>query len=200
MSNTTVDALEAWLDSHRELPETDTEPSSGFAIADDNAAVWALRKLRTARTELDRIEALHAAETERLDAWATDASATPAKTVDAMTYLLTEYRRRLEAENPGRPGGYKLPGGVLKRAKATPRLTITDVADLADWCEAHAPDLVTTETKVSASGVKKLIEHDELGRWVDPTTGEVIPGVEGSYAPEVDLDGYRWTVTLDGAE
>jgi hypothetical protein len=200
MSNTTVDALEAWLDSHRELPESDPAGSTGFIIEDDNAAVWALRKLRTARTELDRIEALHASEMERLDAWATDASATPAKTVDAMTYLLIEYRRRLQADNPSRPGGYKLPGGTLKRAKATPRLTVSDVDELAEWCAERAPELVTTETKVSASGVKKLIDHDELGRWVDPDTGEVIPGVEGSFAPDVDPDGYRWTVTLDGAE
>src|SRR5574343_413171 len=96
MSEQTIDA-----------PPVELPPEWPGFIADDSAAQWAVRKIRGAMRELDRLR--HNAQEEAaelnaalraIDLKLERDSAGPRHTIEFMEGLLVAYRRRLEAEDP----------------------------------------------------------------------------------------------------
>lgn len=75
----------------------------------------------------------------------------------------------------------KLPSGTkvasLPLAGGEPKAKVTDPVVLLAWArEAHPEEIVTT---VNPEFVKKLLDASNAdGRAVDPSTGEVVPGIE----------------------
>ena len=76
-------------------------------------AEWALRKMRSAAHAIARLDALIAAEIERLKAVRRDGNRSPQRTIDFFEDRLIRYRALLDLADPDRPKTHRLPSGTL---------------------------------------------------------------------------------------
>ncbi len=154
------------------------EQDEQWRIDGDRTATWALRKIREAEAELDRIDQLARDEHQRIADWATEAMHGPCRTIAFFTGHLVRYRRDLEADNPKLPATYKLPDGNLTRRASPVRVIVDDEQAFLEWAGHHAPQLV-----------KRTALPGELRQWrhtvgaepgesdISDDTGERVPGV-----------------------
>jgi hypothetical protein len=159
---------------------TDEEAAERWQIDDDNGAQWALGIRANAEAEKARIDHRHDRERARLDEWHRMAAAGPLRTIEVMDAKLIDYRRALEAANPRLPLTYRLPGGAVKRRKATVRTVVTDEPALVAWCSRFLPDaLKVTVLRSDVAKVCLTTIGDQPGTGSLITDdGEVVPGVE----------------------
>ena len=149
-----------------------------FNIENTEQAMWAMRKL--ASIEKERSEAIAAAnaEIERIKTWL---AAEEKKADDKRRFfdgLLEGYHRRVLTENPKKKT-IKLPHGELQFRTQKPEFE-KDEKVLLDWAKVNKPQYVTepppTESKLEWAELKKIINVMD-GKAVDPSSGEVIPGI-----------------------
>lgn len=149
-----------------------------WAITDDVVARWAFRKLNAAQAEQARIRADAQAEIDRVTAWAEQAAAGPAHDAAFFTAKLVEYRRTLEAANPKLPGSYKVATGTIKRNPGQPSTKVVEKDRFVAWALTNAPAALKHEPLVSAMADWPRKDLSEVTVIVDPSSGEVVPGVE----------------------
>lgn len=175
------------VDTAEDLGIDDLPPKWPGFIADDSAAQWAIRKIRGAMAELDRLR--HNAQEEAaelnaalraIDAKLDADSAGPRRTIEFMESLLVAYRRRLEAEDPDLPKTYRLARANLVRRKGRERTTVTDEGAFVTWALDRFPEAVKASPLVSVMG--KWGRKDD-GTIVSPD-GEAVPGVQAVRADD----------------
>lgn len=152
---------------------SDDESRDRWRIDNDELAAWALRKLAAAQEERDRIKRAAEAEKTRIDVWAADADRQVARDVDFFTARLVEYRRMLEAENPGLPKTYKLPAGSICRRLGSESVVVEDPESFTGWALDSAREALRFSPDKAL--LKTWVRKDD-GSVVSPD-GEVVPGV-----------------------
>lgn len=182
------------------LPD-DPDQREGWQINDDELAAWALRKIAAAEAEIARVRALADAEIARVQAFVEDGCTGPNRDVEFFKSKLVDYRRRLERDRPDLAQTYKLPSGVLKRAKNPDRVQVVDPVAFTAWAEVNAPDCLSVVPVVSAIKASPVLNHGPLedgarGVVVPMVAegGEVVPGVvwqvgEDRYDVKANTDG-----------
>lgn len=148
-----------------------------WQVTDDGAAGWALRKIRQANRELERLEEVADLEVAAIRRWHDEASGPPANVVRFFESKLVDYRRRLEAENPDLARTYKLPGGDLTRRAGRARTTVFDEAAFTAWALQVAPEAVALKPLTSPITKSARFKTTDTGHVVDLHTGEMVPGV-----------------------
>lgn len=145
--------------------ETDKRP---WAITDDRAADWAMRKIK----ELDADTASWANHYARLTEQVTRQN-------DAAKERLMEHLARYFEAVPHHKTktqeSYALPTGKIGVKTVTPGY-VRDDAALLPWVKENRADLVEVKESVKWSELKKLLDTSG-GTAVDRETGEVVPGV-----------------------
>lgn len=169
----------------------DGQPAEeGWVVDGDREAAWALRKMREAQAEVDRVNANAAHEHDAITAWADAAKTGPDHTLAFFRGRLIGYRLHLEDENPDLARTYKLPGGRLIRRKAPDRVEVADEDALVGWALENDRDAVTFKPKVTPFKGADYGYSDD-GRVVYLSDGEVVPGVrwvEGDDRYSVSVD------------
>lgn len=113
--------------------------------------------------------------------------------------LVKQYRDELEPKMLARENvAALLPDGTVigevKRAKAPKSAQVVDERALLAWVEKNRPDEIEVRKTVRSSYLDALKAQAKKDGWpYDPTTGEIIPGIEvvegtPSYRPVLDED------------
>ena len=157
-------------------PVVDAAERERFRVADDQQAAWAMRKLASLRRRQAEIDRTAKAEVDRIEAWHVHQSAALVADTNYFTGLLTEYAR-VERDAHDRKT-VSLPHGTIKSRAGGERVDVTDADAFVAWAERSAPTLVRVRVEPDKAAVKAAFTGDpETGAVLDPTTGEVVPGV-----------------------
>ena len=168
------------MDEQKMIPE---EQQEGFKIDSDSKAEWAVKRIKEAEREQNRLLALVDEERAELDVREKEILDNYAKKTDGLKALLEEYLRAQYAKEEARETNtqitYQLLSGKLVYKKSG--LELKQNADvLVNWCKEHLPDAVKVTYTPKWAEIKKNIKVVD-GVPVYAPTGEVVDGVEETY-------------------
>ena len=168
------------MDEQKMIPE---EQQDGFKIDSDSKAEWAVKRIKEAEREQNRLLALVDEERAELDVREKEILDNYAKKTDGLKALLEEYLRAQYAKEEARETNtqitYQLLSGKLVYKKSG--LELKHNADvLLNWCKEHLPDAVKVTYTPKWAEIKKNIKVVD-GIPVYAPTGEVVDGVEEAY-------------------
>ena len=168
------------MDEQKIIPE---EQQEGFKIDSDSKAEWAVKRIKEAEREQNRLLALVDEERAELDVREKEILDNYARKTDGLKALLEEYLRAQYAKEEARETNtqitYQLLSGKLVYKKSG--LELKQNADvLVNWCKEHLPDAVNVTYTPKWAEIKKNIKVVD-GVPVYAPTGEVVDGVEEAY-------------------
>ena len=168
------------MDEQKMIPE---EQQDGFKIDSDSKAEWAVKRIKEAEREQNRLLALVDEERAELDVREKEILDNYAKKTDGLKALLEEYLRAQYAKEEARETNtqitYQLLSGKLVYKKSG--LELKQNADvLVNWCKEHLPDAINVTYTPKWAEIKKNIKVVD-GIPVYAPTGEVVDGVEEAY-------------------
>ena len=168
------------MDEQKMIPE---EQQDGFKIDSDSKAEWAVKRIKEAEREQNRLLALVDEERAELDVREKEILENYAKKTDGLKALLEEYLRAQYAKEEARETNtqitYQLLSGKLVYKKSG--LELKQNADvLVNWCKEHLPDAIKVTYTPKWAEIKKNIKVVD-GIPVYAPTGEVVDGVEEAY-------------------
>jgi len=178
-------AIEVDIDAETAEGEDAKPEAERFRVDGPETATWALRKLAAAEAEIDDAKTLAASEIARVEQWYDEVTRRPARDVEFFRGLLIDYMRSRHAEDP-KCKTVKLPAGTLTARAGQPKIDATDIEALKAYADTlddeYRSSIIRTKYEANVSGMKGLLvpkdEGDPLGApLVDPSTGEVVPGV-----------------------
>lgn len=168
------------MDEQKMIPE---EQKDGFKIDSDSKAEWAVKRIKEAEREQNRLLALVDEERAELDVREKEILDNFARKTDGLKAMLEEYLRAQYAKEEARETNtqitYQLLSGKLVYKKSG--LELKQNADvLVNWCKEHLPDAVNVTYTPKWAEIKKNIKVVD-GIPVYAPTGEVVDGVEEAY-------------------
>ena len=168
------------MDEQKMIPE---EQQEGFKIDSDSKAEWAVKRIKEAEREQNRLLALVDEERAELDVREKEILDNYAKKTDGLKALLEEYLRAQYAKEEARETNtqitYQLLSGKLVYKKSG--LELKQNADvLVNWCKEHLPDAIKVTYTPKWAEIKKNVKVVD-GVPVYAPTGEVVDGVEEAY-------------------
>ena len=168
------------MDEQKMIPE---EQQEGFKIDSDSKAEWAVKRIKEAEREQNRLLALVDEERAELDVREKEILDNYAQKTDGLKAMLEEYLRAQYAKEEARETNtqitYQLLSGKLVYKKSG--LELKQNADvLVNWCMEHLPDAVKVTYTPKWAEIKKNIKVVD-GVPVYAPTGEVVDGVEEAY-------------------
>ena len=170
--------------------EQEQEEQSSFKITDDKSADWAIKKIKEAEREQNRLLALVDAERAELDVREKQIADQYANRTAHLIELLESYIRQVcengDARETKTQISYPLLSGKLVLKKQTTKLQQDDKA-LTAWCREHLPELVQATYKAEWTEIKKNVKVVDGVAIYEPT-GEVMDGVmEATTAPVLKI-------------
>ena len=168
------------MDEQKLIPE---EQQDGFKIDSDFKAEWAVKRIKEAEREQNRLLALVDEERAELDVREKKILDNYAHKTDGLKAMLEEYLRAQYAKEEARETNtqitYQLLSGKLVYKKSS--LELKQNADvLVNWCKEHLPDAIKVTYTPKWAEIKKNIKVVD-GIPVYAPTGEVVDGVEEAY-------------------
>lgn len=173
-----IEALErAEMDNGWDAPEP--EPKPAFVIDSDEKAEWALKKIKDAQEEHDRLIALVDAEQERLNERRNMIDLALDRDTDFLRSQLAAYMRTVKCKATKTQESYQLLTGKLVRKIPSVEFEVDNDA-LAKWLgENGREDLLNVSVKPKWGEFKKLVTGDaESGAVVIAATGEAVDGIK----------------------
>lgn len=168
------------MDEQKMIPE---EQQDGFKIDSDSKAEWAVKRIKEAEREQNRLLALVDEERAELDVREKEILDNYAKKTDGLKALLEEYLRAQYAKEEARETNtqitYQLLSGKLVYKKSGLELKQNEDV-LVNWCKEHLPDAIKVTYTPKWAEIKKNIKVVD-GIPVYAPTGEVVDGVEEAY-------------------
>lgn len=145
---------------------------------------WHARLARAAHAELADVEAMYAAEMERLRDRLDNRQAIINKRIAWHTAPIESYHRmRLEAD-PKRKT-IELPHGTSRVTVPTkPKAWITDYEAATEWARTAHPEIMRGPNVTDLRDVVQITDDLKV---IDPATGEIVPGVAA------EIPAARWT-------
>lgn len=172
-----------WM--QEEEPEELPDEPQRFVIDSDELAEWALKKIKEAQDEHDRLVALVEQERAALDAKEEKFDKALERDTAFLKFALSDYMRTVKCKATKTQESYQLLSGKLIRKKAGVDYKVNDEA-LVGWLrENKRDDLVNVTVKPRWGDIKKMLIADPAsGAVVISETGEVIDGVTAVEKPE----------------
>ena len=168
------------MDEQKMIPE---EQQDGFKIDSDSKAEWAVKRIKEAEREQNRLLALVDEERAELDVREKEILDNYAKKTDGLKALLEEYLRAQYAKEEAREINTQITYQLLsvKLVYKKSGLELKQNADvLVNWCKEHLPDAIKVTYTPKWAEIKKNIKVVD-GIPVYAPTGEVVDGVEEAY-------------------
>jgi phage host-nuclease inhibitor protein Gam len=170
------DDYEAFLDL---LHPGGTETAERFAVLDDSAADWALRKLGALEAQSRKRQAFLATEIERLKTWEQHERSRDQRAMDCLTGALRTYYEALRDGGAlGKRKSYTLPHGRLTARQVPTEFDIDDHEALMEWATRKGWVRVSYELDWQELKPHTVpLEEKAFSPCIDDLTGEIIPGV-----------------------
>lgn len=149
--------------------------AEGFAIDNDAKANWAIKKIKEATAEADRLKAIVKAEREELDAKEQAIDDKLENDTKYLKSLLYGYFETVEHKQSKTQESYKLLDGSLVFKKPTLKIVKPeDDSALVAYLEKSAPEYVETVKKAQWGEFKKALTITDDGEVVNTATGEKV--------------------------
>ena len=149
-----------------------------FAVTDDAAAQWCMKKIKEAEADRAMWKAHYEAQMEKVNKAADESIA-------YFTAKLEEYFANVPHKATKTQESYTLPGGKLVRKKQQPKFETDDEA-LVPWLEENfMGQLVKVKKSADWAALKKVVSVTPDGEHVATDEGEIIPGVTVTQRPDV---------------
>lgn len=181
MNDYTIDDVQRdWDEFHSDENKNEAN-SKDFEIDNDTKAEWAIRKIKEAQDEHDRIAALIDAEEERLK----ERREKIAKKLDSDTaylkYLLYSYMGMVKCKETKTQKSYQLLSGkiIFKSGGIDYQ---RDEEKLLDWTRLNKPEYIKVKSSVDWAGLKKELIIGEDGS-VCTADGEIIEAIHAERKP-----------------
>lgn len=151
------------------------QETEGFVIDTDKKAEWALKRIRDAREDRDRMVDWYKAKTKEI------IEQTDYETMN-LERMLAEYFQNVPHKKTKTQESYALPGGKLILKKQNPEYK-RDEAKVIEWAKASGFDkFVKVEEKLAWADLKA--ETAVFGDHIVTEDGEIVPGVEVIERPD----------------
>lgn len=173
----------AAVDDIRAASIEDVMENEEWSIKDDHTAEWALRQIRKAKDEMDRVWNDAAFE---IDYYQKIQEAAETKFSNSTGFLrgkLLEYFGTVAHQETKTQESYKLPSGTLVQKKAKLDLEHDDETLLRFLKESGDTEYIKVTEKVAWGDLKKALTMVD-GAVVNKETGEVVEGVTIIEKPE----------------
>jgi hypothetical protein len=145
----------------------------GFRVDTPEQASWTMRKYRALAQKRARHIALADAERARIDAWQERVVASVESQMDFYASHLEGYAMKQRAQGAKT---LEFPDGAIKTRQTGVTYEI-DKARFCEWAdEAKREDLLRVTVSPDMAAIKKTVVVDQ-GQVIDPSSGEVIPGL-----------------------
>ena len=148
--------------------------NEGFVIDNDNKANWALKKIREATAEADRLKAIITAERDELAEKEKQINEKLDHETGYLKGLLYSYFETVEHKATKTQESYKLLDGSLVYKIPTRKITKPDDEALVAYLKQNAPELVKTVETPAWGEFKKALMVADDGTVVNSDTGEVL--------------------------
>lgn len=159
------------------LEDSEQEQSTEWKITDDQAAEWAIGKIKDAQAEVEKWETYYASMLEKVRNGAEN-------TIAYMTGKLKEYFLTVPHKEARTQEKYSLPSGdlVMKKTRA---VWNHDDSALMQWVKDNglADECIKTTERVSWSDVKKRLVETDSGQIADSETGVICEAVTVTVEP-----------------
>lgn len=201
--NEPQEAYAEYLDKrHSQLMTPDSSPIAElecWAIRDDGAADWALRRIGLLEAQKAKRAAFVIAEKQRLDDWQAQEDKQAERGIEFFTSALRSYYESLKIEGVvhDKRKTYRLPHGRLSERTALVEYERDDAVTI-HWMQSQAwGHFLRTKTELAWNELKALItpmKDEANAEVISNLTGEIIPGLRVkqperqvfSVKPEVD--------------
>ncbi|MBP1971627.1 putative RNA-binding protein with RPS1 domain [Virgibacillus natechei] len=157
------------------LDEQEQVENEAFTIKDDNAANWALRKIKQHQQQKEANNKLAVEEIEKLEAWNKSENDKAQQSIDYFQGLLSYYALSKREADP-KWKSQKLPNGRIRFKKQQPKYVYNDESLMMSLKALGRHDLITVKETPSKSDVKKSFV-EQNGRLIDTETGALLDGV-----------------------
>ncbi len=161
---------------------TNGEIGESWQIVDDQAAEWALSKIKEAEAECQKWTDYYTGMIEKI-------RQKTSNTVDFMQDKLEQYFKTVPHKDTATTEKYNLPSGdlIMKKPKA---VWVRDDEALLKWCEENGfSECVNVKKSVAWSKVKPRLKVDSNGVICDSETGLVCDAVKAQTSePEFVLN------------
>lgn len=160
------------------------EESSGFQITDDVIADWAVKKIRAAYEERDRLNDIADREKAIIDDKKQELNRRCENSVSFLRSKLAEYFETVEHKKTKTQESYALLSGKLIRKHINPKYSYDD-AELLKYLKESAPNMVEVKEKAKWGEFKKRTKLTDDGSVIDTETGEVLGFINIEQQPDV---------------
>lgn len=163
------------LDQALEVYEAVGDARDKWRIIDEEGANKYMRIVRSLEGQVAKVDKMRKAEVERIDAFYQGQREEIDGKAEFFRQLLVDWYNRQRAANPK----YQLKtpwGKVTSRRTKSPQWL--DEPQTLAWLKASGhTDLVKVEESIRKADLKKAMNEVD-GHYIDPATGEIVPGVE----------------------
>jgi hypothetical protein len=177
------EALDEFLETHDPIrPESFIE---GIRDNDDEEAGRMLRTLRAVEQRITANADLAATEREKITAWETAVNEPLQAQAIRLRASLEGYALAERARDEKTRKTISTPFGVLKSLPAQDKWTLEDEDAAVAWAKSDEDrkHLLQITEKIKLVAIKKeLLAQD--GQAVDPETGDIVPGIKITAAPQ----------------
>lgn len=157
------------------------EGSEGFCIDNDSKAEWALKKIKEAYDEHDRIMALIVAEQIVLENKEKELDEKLEKDTSYLKYLLNQYMDAVKCKETKTQKSYQLLTGKLVRKQGTVAFEKDEDA-LLEWTKQNRPNLIKIKASVDWAELKKELTIN--GEEIITADGEILECVKVEKKPD----------------
>ena len=182
MNEYTIDDVQRDYDAWLEDEEVNEAHSKDFVIDNDTKAEWAIRKIKEAQDEHDRISALIDAEEERLKERKEKNDKKLESDTSYLKYLLNSYMNTVKCKETKTQRTYQLLSGKLVY-KYGGTEWIKDEDKLLAWAKADDPALVKVKESVDWVSLKKRLTVTDKGD-VITEDGELLDFIRAEKKPD----------------
>ena len=162
--------------------ELDAAVNGGFCVDNDSKAEWAIKKIKEAQDEHDRLLALVIEEEQLLQAKKEQIDKRLDSDTAYLRSLLMAYMESVKCKETQTQKSYQLLTGKLIRKKGTIDY-IRDEEKLLEWTKQNKPDLVKAKYSVDWSTLKKTLTVTPKGE-VITDDGELLDCITTEVKPD----------------
>lgn len=165
------------------LQEFLDKQQDGFAVNNDNAANWALRKIKSFKDQKEQNTAYANEEIEKINNWLEKENETLDNSISHFESLLALYALELQKKDKNFKSR-KLPGGSFGFRKSQPKWHYEPEKAVASLEQQGNHDLIRIKKEPDKAAIKKYFKVAN-GKAYDPTTGEELDGVMVQDQPDI---------------
>lgn len=171
--------LDEYLEASAATEFTETSEETP-RLANDDEALWTMRRLAVAQREINRITRQAKAEIERINEWYRANVISAEDTVQTCEALLNEYLVRVRADSADGIKSLTFPDGVISSRPVPNRVEVLDADAFIAWAkdDVLTEEFVRVKEEVALNKLKGMVDMDpDNNRVLMATNGREIPGL-----------------------